>query len=141
MNWPIICWTAIAAISGLQGLNRSPDSHNIPEQYKDRKIFFYDFRSAIRLNEAETRTLADQLTERLNKDASNIKILIPLRGWSEADRDEGPLYDPPMNLFFTECLKQKLDHHIEITEADHHINDRAFAEIAARMMHQMIAER
>ena len=115
--------------------------HNIPEQYKDRKIFFYDFRSAIRLNEAETRTLADQLTERLNKDASNIKILIPLRGWSEADRDEGPLYDPPMNLFFTECLKQKLDHHIEITEADHHINDRAFAEIAARMMHQMIAER
>ena len=115
--------------------------HNIPEQYKDRKIFFYDFRSAIRLNEAETRTLADQLTERLNKDASNIKILIPLRGWSEADRDDGPLYDPPMNLFFTECLKQKLDHHIEITEADHHVNDRAFAEIAARMMHQMIAER
>jgi len=115
--------------------------HNIPEQYKDRKIFFYDFRSAIRLNKDETRTLADQLTEKLNKDVSNIKILIPLRGWSEADRDEGPLYDPPMNLFFTECLKEKLDHHIQITEADHHINDQAFAEIAAQMMHQMIAER
>jgi uncharacterized protein (UPF0261 family) len=115
--------------------------HNIPEQYKDRKIFFYDFRSAIRLNEDETRMLADQLTEKLNKDASNIKILIPLRGWSEADRDEGPLYDPPMNLFFTQCLKQKLDHQIQITEMDHHINDRAFAEIAAQMMHQMIAER
>jgi len=25
------------------------DRRNIPEQYKDRKIFFYDFRSAIRL--------------------------------------------------------------------------------------------
>ena len=115
--------------------------HNIPPQYKDRKIFFYDFRSAIRLNEAETRTLADQLSEKLNKDASKIKILIPLRGWSEADRDEGPLYDPPMNLFFTQCLKEKLDHQIQITEVDHHINDQAFAEIAARMMHQMIAER
>jgi uncharacterized protein (UPF0261 family) len=115
--------------------------HTIPEQYKDRKIFFYDFRSAIRLNEAETRTLAEQLTEKLNKDASNIKILIPLRGWSEADRDEGPLYDPPMNMLFTECLKQALDHHIEIREADHHINDQAFAEIAAQMMHQMIGER
>jgi uncharacterized protein (UPF0261 family) len=115
--------------------------HNIPEQYKDRKIFFYDFRSAIRLNEDETRTLADQLTEKLNKDASNIKILIPLRGWSEADRAEGPLYDPPMNLFFTQCLKQKLDHQIQITELDHHINDQAFAEIAAQMMHQMIGER
>jgi uncharacterized protein (UPF0261 family) len=115
--------------------------HNIPERYKDRKIFFYDFRSAIRLNQTETRTLANQLTEKLNKDAANIKILIPLRGWSEADRAEGPLYDPPMNLFFTECLKEKLDHQIQITELDHHINDPAFAETAAQMMHQMIAER
>jgi uncharacterized protein (UPF0261 family) len=115
--------------------------HAIPEQYKDRKIFFYDFRSAIRLNEDETRTLAAQLTEKLNKDASNIKILIPLRGWSEADRDGGPLYDPPMNMFFTQCLKEKLDHHIQITEVDHHINDQAFAAIAAQLMHQMIREK
>jgi uncharacterized protein (UPF0261 family) len=115
--------------------------HAIPEQYKDRKIFFYDFRSAIRLNEDETRTLAAQLTEKLNKDASNIKILIPLRGWSEADRDGGPLYDPPMNMFFTQCLKEKLDHHIQITEVDHHINDQEFAAIAAQLMHQMIREK
>jgi len=115
--------------------------HNIPEQYKDRKIFFYDFRSAIRLNQDETRTLADQLAEKLNKDASQIKILIPLKGWSEADRDEGPLYDPPMNIFFTQRLREKLDHHIQITEVDHHINDAAFAEIAAQLMHQMIRER
>ena len=115
--------------------------HNIPEQYKDRKIFFYDFRSAIRLNQIETRTLADQLAEKLNKGAAHIKILIPLKGWSEADRDEGPLYDPPMNMFFTQRLREKLDHHIQITEVDHHINDPAFAEIAAQMMHQMIRER
>ena len=115
--------------------------HNIPEQYQDRKIFFYDFRSAIRLNKDETRTLAAVLAEKLNKDISNIRILIPLKGWSEADREEGPLYDPPMNLFFTECLKAKLDHHIKITEVDHHINDAEFGEIAAQMMHQMIRER
>ena len=112
--------------------------HNVPQQFKDRKIFFYDFRSAIRLNEDETRALAVQLTEKLNKDASNIKILIPLKGWSEADRAEGPLYDPEMNMLFTQCLKEGIDRHIQITEVDHHINDRAFAEIAAQMMHQMI---
>jgi hypothetical protein len=43
-----------------------------------------------------------------------------------------------MNMLFTECLKQKLDHAIEITEVDHHINDQAFAEIAAPMIYQMI---
>ena len=115
--------------------------HNIPEQYQDRKIFFYDFRSAIRLNEDETRTLAALLAEKLNKDISNIRMLIPLKGWSEADREEGPLYDPPMNRFFTQCLKAKLDHHIQITEVDHHINDAEFGEIAAQIMHQMIRER
>jgi uncharacterized protein (UPF0261 family) len=115
--------------------------HNIPEQYKGRKIFFYDFRSAIRLNQDETRKLAHQLAEKLNKDAAHIKVLIPLKGWSEADRDEGPLYDPPMNLFFTHRFREKLDHHIQIMEVDHHINDPAFAEIAAQLMHQMIQER
>lgn len=112
--------------------------HSIPEQYKDRKIFFYDFRSAIRLNEEEMRTLADQLSKKINKDPSMIKILIPLQGWSEADREGAPLYDPPMNMFFTKCLKQKLNHHIQIAEVDHHINDPAFGETAAQMMHQMI---
>jgi uncharacterized protein (UPF0261 family) len=112
--------------------------HNIPEQYKDRKIFFYDFRSAIRLNEDETRTLADQLTEKLNKDPSTIKVLIPLQGWSEADREGGPLYDPPMNRFFTEYLKERLDPEIEFQDVDHHINDAEFGEIAARVMDVMV---
>ena len=115
--------------------------HDIPEQYKDRKIFFYDFRSAIRLNEDETRTLADQLTKKLNKDASNIKILIPLQGWSEADRKGGPLYDPPMNRFFTQRLKEKLDPQIQIQEAHHHINDAEFGEIAAKIMNAMVGKK
>ena len=112
--------------------------NNIPEQYKDRKIFFYDFRSAIRLNEDETGTIADQLSAKLNKDASNIKILIPLRGWSEADRNGGPLYDPPLNQFFTQRLKEKLDPQIQIEEVNHHINDQAFAVIASQKMDEMV---
>jgi uncharacterized protein (UPF0261 family) len=112
--------------------------NNIPEQYKNRKIFFYDFRSAIRLNKDEMQTLADQLTEKVNRDPSNIKILIPLRGWSEADRTGGPLYDPPLNRFFIECLKERLDPRIQIVEADFHINDDSFGEIAAKMIDDMV---
>jgi len=112
--------------------------NTVPEQYKDRKIFFYDFRSAIRLNQDETCTLADQLSEKLNKDASNIKILIPLGGWSEADRKGGPLYDPQLNQFFIQRLKEKLDAQIQIEEINHHINDQAFAAIAAQKMDEMI---
>ena len=114
--------------------------NDIPDPYKDRKIFFYDFRSAIRLNEEETRTLADQLTEKLNKDPSAIKILNPLQGWSEADREGGPLYDPPMNQFFTAYLRERLDPEIEFQDVDYHINDPEFGEIAARVMDGMVQE-
>ncbi len=38
---------------------------NIPDRYKNRKIFFYDFRSAIRLNREETTCLANQLARKV----------------------------------------------------------------------------
>jgi uncharacterized protein (UPF0261 family) len=111
---------------------------NIPDPYKNRKIFFYDFRSAIRLNIEETTCLANQLAEKLNRAADNIKVLIPVRGWSEADREGGPLYDPEMNSLFTGRLKEVLDPQIEIQEVDRHINDGVFAEVAAHLMDEMV---
>jgi uncharacterized protein (UPF0261 family) len=113
---------------------------NIPEQFKDRKIFFYDFRSAIRLNAEETSTLADQLAERLNRNPDRVKILIPAGGWSEADRQGGPLHDPQISNIFTTRLKEALDPRIELREVNDHINDTAFAKIAAEIMDRMITE-
>jgi uncharacterized protein (UPF0261 family) len=112
--------------------------HNIPPQYKDRQIFFYDFRSAIRLNLNETHTLADQLADKLNRDAANVSVLIPTAGWSEADCKDGPLYAPDISRAFTERLKTLLDPRIDVREVEHHINDEAFARIAADMITQMM---
>ncbi len=113
---------------------------SIPDKYKDRKIFFYDFRSAVRLNSEETTYLANQLAEKLNKDSTGIKVLVPKRGWSEADRQTGPLYDPEMNQLFLTRFKELLNSKIEIREVDHHINDSAFGRIAAMMMDRMVRQ-
>jgi len=112
--------------------------HNIPPQYEDRQIFFYDFRSAIRLNIDETTTLAVQLADKLNRDTANTKVLIPTEGWSVADRKGGPLYAPKISRAFNERLKALLDPRIEVREVNHHINDEAFARIAADMITKMI---
>jgi uncharacterized protein (UPF0261 family) len=111
---------------------------SIPKEYADRKLFFYDFRSAIRLNEKETSFLAAQLAEKLNKAPANIKVLVPTRGWSGADKQDGPLYDPDMNQVFLQKFRQVLDSRIEIQEVDHHINDKAFGQIAATVMDNMV---
>ncbi|RLB28862.1 MAG: UPF0261 family protein [Deltaproteobacteria bacterium] len=112
--------------------------HNVPEQFKDRKIFFYDFRSAIRLNERESIVLARQVAEKLNQASSNYKVVIPTRGWSEADCEGGPLYDPLMSDILIGELKRCLNPQIGITELDNHINDPSFARVVSDLMHGMI---
>jgi uncharacterized protein (UPF0261 family) len=111
---------------------------NIPQRFRDRKIFFYDFRSAVRLDEKETRHLANQLAEKLNLDTHHCKVLIPMRGWSEADRVNGPLYDSQMRDAFLESLRQRLDPRLDLQEADLHINDREFARCATELMDAMM---
>ena len=113
---------------------------SVPELYQDRKIFYYDFRSAIRLNEPETIMIADQLSEKLNLAPGTVRVLIPGRGWSEADREGGPLFDPEISSVFVDRLKNQLADGIQILEVDCHINDPEFAESAASMMHEMVLE-
>lgn len=110
----------------------------VPLELRDRKLFFYDFRSAIRLSRYETEQIARQLVEKLNQAPVTTKVLIPAFGWSEADRQDGPLYDPPMGSFFVGMLKQGLDAKIEVLEKSLHINDSAFADAAAHLMDEMV---
>jgi uncharacterized protein (UPF0261 family) len=114
---------------------------HIPEEHRNRKVFFYDFRSAIRLTLEESRVLAEQLSDKLNKDVSNVHVLIPTRGWSEADKENEPLYDPETNAYFVKLFKEKLDNRIHLEEVDMHINDPAFARKAADIMDQMVRDR
>ena len=114
---------------------------DIPSEFKERKIFFYDFRSAIRLNTGETQFLAGQLAGKLNLDTNNTKMLIPTLGWSEADRRDGPLYDPIISDAFIQRLKQDLDPQIQIQEVELHINEPSFARLAAQTMDQMVQHR
>ncbi len=112
---------------------------NIPEEYRDRKIFFYDFRSAVRVVADESRLLARQLADKLNQSAGSVKVAIPLQGWSEADREGGPLFDPAAGGAFIETLKETLHEGIEIRELDLHIIDPEFAAKAAEIMNDMLS--
>ncbi len=110
----------------------------VPEEYKGRKVFFYDFRSAVRLSKDETLLLAQQIGQKLLKAPEYGKVLIPEKGWSEADREGGPLFDPDLNNLFVRELRQILANKVSIDKVSYHINDSEFAGIAAKMMHDMI---
>ena len=111
---------------------------SVPAEYRNRKIFYYDFRSAIRLSDQETLLIADQVSKKLNQSADSVKLLIPNRGWSEADIQGGPLFDPDTAAIFIRRIRENLDPRIEVRETDLHINEKHFAKIAAEMMDQMV---
>jgi uncharacterized protein (UPF0261 family) len=113
---------------------------NVPPQYEDRRIFFYDFRSAIHVNAQEGRILADQLIDKINRNISPIQILIPMQGWSEAVTGEGePLFDPEVGRQLVSALKNGCKSSIIIREMDRHIMEPAFAGAAADLMSEMLA--
>lgn len=116
------------------------DRNHIPAPYRGRRIFFYDFRSAVRLSREEARTLAEQLAEKLNRFGRAARLFVPMPGWSEADREGAPLYDPDMNRFFLDAVREHLSPDVAIQESGHHINSKAFAEQCAREMHAMIQQ-
>ena len=114
------------------------DHKSIPEKYKDRKIFFYDFRSAIRLTADESRSLAKTVAYKLNQSHNPTKVLIPLKGWSEADREGDVLFDPESSNAFCETLENSLKSDVKVIKVDYHINDKEFAREAADIMIRMI---
>ncbi len=114
------------------------DRNCVPECYQDRKTFFYDFRSAIRLTPDESRALARTVAAKLNDSGNPNKVLIPLRGWCEADKAGDVLFDPEASRCFYETLEEELEPKVEVLKVEHHINDSAFAAVAADLMMQMI---
>ncbi len=113
----------------------------VPPEYRDRPVFFYDFRSAVRLSTRESLVIADQMVEKLNAQPDHVQVLVPWGGWSEADGPNGPLQAPEISRALVDRLRRDLDPAIPIQESDLHINDPAFADTAARAMHEMLEAR
>ncbi len=56
---------------------------------------------------------------------------MPLRGVSAIDREGQPFWWPEADAALFQSLRHWLSPHVELIEADLHINDPAFAEAAA----------
>ena len=65
-------------------------------------------------------------------------MLIPLKGWSEADKEGEPLFDPLANEFLIEALEHLLPSKIPLKKVDQHISDPEFVRQAVDWPDEMI---
>ncbi|MGD9819880.1 MAG: Tm-1-like ATP-binding domain-containing protein [Desulfomonilaceae bacterium] len=110
----------------------------MPVHLRDRPVFWYDFRSGVRTSIDDMVRLARIISEKLNRSLGPTKVVIPIRGFSEADSVGAPLWDPVANQTFISELASGLNPGIGIIEVDAHINDAAFADAVVNALDQMV---
>jgi uncharacterized protein (UPF0261 family) len=110
----------------------------IPEPLRDRIFVSHDFRSFVRTTAQDMYELAEMIADRLNAAHLPPTVIVPTAGWSKADCHDGPFYDPVLNNLFVNELRSRLSPDVIIAEVKGHINDRAVAEHAVNVLHELM---
>lgn len=110
---------------------------SVPEKYRDRAFVQYNVEIMLmRTNAEEFAALGRLMGERLASARGPVRVLIPLRGFSQmtgrrtfdiAGNDTGVWAHPETDAAFVESLRRCLPPE-SIAELPHHINDAAFAD-------------
>jgi uncharacterized protein (UPF0261 family) len=127
----------VVAPGGLDNAVFSP-SYPMPRRLQGRRIHSHDIRFAVRMEPEEMKAFAQIIGEKLNRSKGPIRILIPKKGWSEADKEGMALFDPKVDHVFVKELKKLLRPHIPLEEMDVHISDPAFARRAVEVLDAMV---
>ena len=113
----------------------------MPDRLKGRKIHPHDIRFCVRLGPEEMVEFARIIGEKLKKANGPTHVLIPKKGWSEADKPGSDLFEPETNQVFVEELRKIVGSNIPIEEVDAHISDPLFAKSAVELLDRMIREK
>ncbi|MCX8110679.1 MAG: Tm-1-like ATP-binding domain-containing protein [Syntrophorhabdaceae bacterium] len=127
----------VFAPGGLDNAVFSP-FYPMPDILKGRRIYTHDIRFCVRMEKDEMLMFVRIIGEKLNRYRSPVYVLIPKKGWSEADREGMELYDPAVNKVFVDELRRILRYDIPVEEMDCHISDKRFAERAVDILDKMI---
>ena len=109
----------------------------VPERYKTREFYQYNAQNLLmRTNAEEFKKLAENSPRRINAAKGPVRMLIPLKGFSEHTKrrahdlngnDTGPVEACDEYRIFVDSLKPCLKS-AQIEELPLHINDEAFAD-------------
>lgn len=127
----------VVAPGGLDNAVFSP-FYPMPDHLKGRKIHSHDIRFCVRMGPDEMKQFARIVGEKLNRSKGPTYVLIPKKGWSEADKAEMELFDPKTDQIFVEELRKIINPNIPIEEMDVHISDPVFALRAVEVLDNMI---
>ena len=113
----------------------------VPERFKHRKFHRHNASvTLMRTTPEENARFGEEIGRKLSASTGPAAILLPLQGVSAIDRAGQPFDDPAARQALFAAIRQHRGP-VELIELDHHINDREFAEAAARKLLAMLIAR
>ena len=113
-----------------------------PDILKRKYVIHNPIHTHVKANRAEMFELGKFIAERLGKSKGYATVFVPGRGFSQLNRDGGPIYEPESDAGFQEGLeagfKISPSDRAGIKVVDMHINDPEFAETAVNELHGLI---
>jgi uncharacterized protein (UPF0261 family) len=127
----------VVAPGGLDNAVFSP-FYPMPDRLKGRKRHSHDIRFCVRMGPKEMKEFAKIIGKKLNGSKGPTFVLIPRKGWSEADKVGMELFDPKTDQIFVDELRKIINPKIPMEEIDVHISEPAFALRAVEILDNMI---
>lgn len=132
----------VVSVGALDMVNFGP-RESVPEKFTGRN--FYQHNPTVTLMRTtvdENKIIGENMAERLNKASEYATLIFPLKGVSGLDAEGQAFYGPEEDTALFNTLKEKLvSGKVEILEADLHLNDKEFAELAAKKLLQLIEKK
>ncbi len=118
----------VIAPGGLDMLIFPGTKETIPPEYKDRILHAHGPDTVLaRTTRDEVGWAAKIISERANRAAGPVAIVIPLRGFSAVDKEGQHFYDPGADGAFAQVVKDTVRERVDIVEVGAHINHDEFA--------------
>lgn len=92
----------------------------------------------VRTNKIEMQKIAIFIARKINKSCGPVRVVIPLKGFSEEDKINREFYEPETDYVFIKTLKEHLSPNIIVKEIDAHINDSYFVESCILIFNEIL---
>lgn len=110
----------------------------VPEAFRDRCLYQHDPQvTLMRTTPEENTRIGAEIGRKLSVARGPVAVYLPRRGVSRLDAAGQPFNDPIARQALFAAVRAHVTG-VEIIELDHHINDAAFAEAAARKLTELL---
>ncbi|HZV04935.1 MAG TPA: Tm-1-like ATP-binding domain-containing protein [Gemmataceae bacterium] len=128
----------VISLGALDMVNFGPPE-TVPEQFRARRFYQHNPNvTLMRTTPEENDQLGKEIAHKASAARGPTAVLVPLKGVSALDAEGKPFWWPEADAALFQSLHNWMSPQVRLIELDLHINDAAFAEMAARTLQEMI---